>query len=118
MTQTPENIEKLREALEWTQSVFSGPNCRTPETQKAVFILMDAARAHLSALTAQASGMDQHFTIEHDGFAGTVIGSYTTKEGKEGVVMQQDGTRVVHVYGKKWIKAAPTITAKSENEDV
>lgn len=41
--------------------------------------------------------------IEHDGFQGTVIGHYTTAEGKTGVVMQQDGTRVVHVYGTKWL---------------
>lgn len=44
-----------------------------------------------------------HFVIDHDGFAGDVIGHYTTREGKPGVVMQQDGTRVVHVYGEKWI---------------
>lgn len=43
-------------------------------------------------------------TIEHDGFEGEVIGYYTTREGKQGVVMQQLGTRVVHVYGTKWIK--------------
>lgn len=46
------------------------------------------------------------YTIEHDGFSGTVIGSYTTREGKEGVVLQQVGTRVVHVYGRKWLKPA------------
>lgn len=44
------------------------------------------------------------FYIPHDGFVGTVIGTYTTREGKEGVVMQQQGTRVVHVYGTKWLK--------------
>jgi len=41
--------------------------------------------------------------IEHDGFEGVEIGSYKTLEGKEGVVLQQIGTRVVHVYGKKWL---------------
>jgi hypothetical protein len=44
------------------------------------------------------------YTIEHDGFSGTVIGFYTTLEGKEGVVLQQEGTKVVHVYGTKWLK--------------
>ncbi|QDZ10564.1 hypothetical protein [Devosia ginsengisoli] len=44
-----------------------------------------------------------HFCIVHDGFAGDVIGHYTTREGKPGVVLQQDGTRVVHVYGEKWL---------------
>jgi hypothetical protein len=42
--------------------------------------------------------------IEHDGFVGTVIGYYTTREGKPGVVLQQVSTKVVHVYGAKWIK--------------
>lgn len=45
------------------------------------------------------------FTIEHDGFTGTVQGYYTTREGKKGVNLQQVGTRVVHVYGEKWLKA-------------
>jgi hypothetical protein len=41
--------------------------------------------------------------IEHDGFEGVKIGSYVTLEGKRGVVLQQIGTRVVHVYGEKWL---------------
>lgn len=41
--------------------------------------------------------------IEHDGFEGDVIGSYVTREGKRGAVVQQTGTRVVHVYGEKWL---------------
>jgi hypothetical protein len=41
--------------------------------------------------------------IEHDGFAGTIIGGYVTREGKRGYVVQQGGTRVVHVYGAKWV---------------
>lgn len=49
---------------------------------------------------------DGHVEIAHDGFAGDIIGSYVTREGKRGVVVQQDGTRVVHVYGEKWIKPA------------
>lgn len=44
------------------------------------------------------------YTIEHDGFRGSAIGCYETKEGKIGVVLQQIGTRVVHVYGVKWLK--------------
>lgn len=43
------------------------------------------------------------FRVESDGFEGVIIGTYTTLEGKEGVVLQQVGTRVVHVYNKKWI---------------
>ena len=41
--------------------------------------------------------------IEHDGFEGTVQGNYVTREGKRGVVLQQIGTRVVHVYGERWL---------------
>lgn len=44
--------------------------------------------------------------IDHDGFEGNIIGNYTTREGKRGVVIQQLGTRVVHVYGEKWLTAA------------
>lgn len=46
------------------------------------------------------------YTIEHDGFTGTKIGYYVTLEGKHGAVLQQDGSRVVHVYGEKWLKPA------------
>ena len=57
--------------------------------------------------TATAGGMPEIGTIvsiEHDGFVGTVIGYYTTREGKPGVVLQQIGTKVVHVYGARWIR--------------
>jgi hypothetical protein len=48
------------------------------------------------------------FRIDHDGFIGHVVGLYTTLEGKRGVVLQQLGTRVVHVYGEKWLKPVKT----------
>jgi hypothetical protein len=47
-----------------------------------------------------------HVTIAHDGFSGEIIGHYVTREGKPGVVVQQDSTRVVHVYGEKWLNTA------------
>lgn len=43
-------------------------------------------------------------SVAHDGFDGTVQGYYVTREGKPGLVLQQKGTRVVHVYGEKWFK--------------
>lgn len=43
-------------------------------------------------------------SVLHDGFDGTVQGYYVTREGKPGLVLQQEGTRVVHVYGEKWFK--------------
>ncbi|WP_404927115.1 hypothetical protein [Mesorhizobium sp. ORM16] len=51
-------------------------------------------------------GLSEVYHIEHDGFEGSVIGSYTTREGKRGVVLQQIGTKVVHVYGEKWLALA------------
>jgi hypothetical protein len=45
----------------------------------------------------------QKFAIDHDGFAGQIIGHYTTLEGKPGIVGQLDGASVVHVYGEKWL---------------
>src|SRR4029078_1635062 len=58
-------------------------------------------------------GHDQHvpwhllekFKVEHDGFEGVVIGQYKTLEGKRGVVLQQTGTRVAHVYSERFIKS-------------
>jgi len=47
---------------------------------------------------------DKIYKIEFDGFEGTMIGSYTTREGREGVVLQQTGTKIVHVYGKNHIE--------------
>jgi hypothetical protein len=49
--------------------------------------------------------------IEHDGFVGTVQGYYETREGKRGVVLQQLGTKVVHVYGEKWLQEKRTANA-------
>lgn len=48
----------------------------------------------------------QTLAVEYDGFIGTVQGSYVTREGKRGVVLQQVGTKVVHVYGAD--RASPT----------
>lgn len=38
------------------------------------------------------------FTCVGDGFTGTCIGLYKTREGRSGAVIQQDGTRIVHIY--------------------
>lgn len=50
-----------------------------------------------------ASEVPQRYRVEFDGFVGTVIGSYKRLDGEEGVVMQQDGCKVVHVYRRKWL---------------
>lgn len=36
--------------------------------------------------------------VDADGFVGDVIGAYVTREGQCGFVLQQIGTKVVHVY--------------------
>jgi hypothetical protein len=41
-----------------------------------------------------------------DGFLGTVIGSYITREGEMGVVLQQIGTRVCHIYREQSVEIA------------
>jgi len=65
-----------------------------------------ALEAALSALPQeQVSAPKGHVEIAHDGFSGDIIGHYMTREGKRGVVVQQDGTKVVHVYGEKWLAA-------------
>lgn len=58
--------------------------------------------AELARNETQRSGAKQ-VLIEHDGFHGDVIGFYTTREGKRGIVLQQIGTKVVHVYGERWV---------------
>lgn len=50
----------------------------------------------------------QRVLVERDGFLGDIIGFYTTREGKKGVVLQQKDTKIVHVYQKRWINAGPT----------
>ena len=55
-------------------------------------------------------------SVDHDGFAGAVIGYYVTREGKPGLVLQGEGTRVVHVYQTRWFKppAAPVLGGENE----
>ncbi|EHK57722.1 hypothetical protein [Allomesorhizobium alhagi] len=52
---------------------------------------------------AEQGEAPQRYRIEHDGFVGTKIGEYQRLDGKRGVVLQQDGTNIVHVYGIKWL---------------
>lgn len=60
-------------------------------------------REAITALRAKGGEGDRptgRVSVEYDGFSGDIIGHYVTREGKNGVVVQQDGTRVVHVYGE------------------
>jgi hypothetical protein len=58
------------------------------------------------AIPRMPHDLGQRYRIEFDGFVGTVIGSYRRLDGEDGVVMQQDGTKVVHVYRRKWLQPA------------
>jgi hypothetical protein len=71
---------------------------RYPVKQAAFVEACNAARQISEARS------EKLYTIEHDGFEGVEIGSYLTLEGKRGLVLQQRGTRVVHVYGERFIK--------------
>jgi hypothetical protein len=47
-----------------------------------------------------ARSWSAEYRVPQDGFEGVQIGQYTTLEGKEGIVLQQVGTQVVHVYAR------------------
>ena len=70
-----------------------------------------------SAETMRESELGNYCAVEHDGFQGHIIGHYTTREGKEGVVVQQINTRVVHVYGRKWIEPKAALSASGKKSD-
>jgi len=85
-------------------------------TQRRVDELLEAnnrllARARSAEAGILGAGIQRvpfgaHCIIDHDCFQGEVIGYYATREGKAGAVLQQFGTKVVHVYGEKWILPA------------
>lgn len=43
-------------------------------------------------------------SLNGDDFVGTVIGHYERLDGRKGVVVQQDGARVVHAYGENRVE--------------
>ena len=77
-----------------------------------------AAVRQMAGVASGPSDLSSTYTIAHDGFTGTVQGHYVTREGKQGVVLQQVGTRVVHVYGRKWIDGGTTSDPSSTRSDV
>ncbi len=115
-------IDRLRDAIVTRHTIPHGPD----GLQRALGLLKTQSELMgeaLAALTAQEPAQEQVlrawrrrgeiYKIAHDGFEGDVIGIYLTREDKAGVVLQQLGTRVVHVYGEKWLGAlAPAALAK------
>lgn len=98
MMQSPEWYEKILNTF-----MLALQKCQNnPQTSSAdtVSVRTDAgAPADLEGTPDRG----KRFRIEHDGFQGTVIGHYERLDGEQGVVMQQDGCNVVHVYRKKWL---------------
>lgn len=58
-----------------------------------------------------------HVHIDHDGFHGRVIGHYQRDDGYHGVVLQQDGTKVVHVYGLRHLHLSGTNPSPTRAEN-
>ena len=100
--------EMLRKSRKTIANICSSAGVLIDDSKFVVEIegaLRDAA-SRLSSLSAQGE-KGQVYKIDYDGFEGTEIGSYVTREGKPGVVLQQVGTKVVHVYGRNRLPAAP-----------
>lgn len=57
----------------------------------------------LNLYTLQSDLNNKEYTVEYDGMIGNIIGHYTTREGRKGVVLQQVGTKIVHVYNEQRI---------------
>jgi hypothetical protein len=72
------------------------------DTEKLVVFVLTELESQMVA--SAPSNPNQVYRVEYDGFVGTEQGSYVTREGKAGVVLQQVGTKVVHVYGRNRIE--------------
>lgn len=91
----------LREAASQPQGRYVAP----PEFAGAVRMAVEALEN--VAVIVEAPPCEpvpaQRYRVEHDGFVGTLVGTYCRLDGERGSVLQQDGTRVVHVYRDKWL---------------
>jgi len=92
---------------EWVSEVLAALTAPGATTKSDVEALAATTAERPGTVTSEpepsTSDPSSTYTIAHDGFTGTVQGHYVTREGKQGVVLQQVGTRVVHVYGRKWL---------------
>ncbi len=100
-----ERIAQLREAGDRLAAAAADVHPTAPSSKSITELHGAIDEWDGAALTASPSDYRERVRIEHDGFEGDVIGHYQTREGKRGVVLQQHGTRVVHVYGEKWVRA-------------
>lgn len=58
---------------------------------------------------AQSHPLGSWWWNDYDMFHGSVVGHYVTNETKLGLVLQQFGTKVVHVYGAARLVARPLV---------
>ena len=106
-TVTDAEVEAIARAVRRRQFERTGRARVLDESLPLTENELDDARAALAAAYAARPVQEPaRHHIEHDGFTGTVIGRYTRLDGKRVVVLQQDGTNVVHVYGEKWLTPA------------
>ena len=111
-------LNDYRKALEIGRAALTAPGATTKSDDGFLGTLPSGESEPVVTPTYLSSDT---YTIAHDDFTGTVQGRYVTREGKEGVVLQQVGTRVVHVYGRKWIDGSatsdPSFTRSDELDD-
>jgi hypothetical protein len=60
--------------------------------------VIDKASKDMVAGLASEWPWGTHATVDRDVFNGTVVGWYRTREGHPGLVLQQNDSRIVHVY--------------------
>ena len=61
---------------------------------------------------------DETYRVDYDGFVGTKQGVYVTREGRVGVVLQQVGTKGVHVYNSvRAVLLAKTERAEDDKQN-
>lgn len=112
-------LDDYRKALEAGRAALTAPGATTKSDVEAL-AATTAERPGTVTSEPEPSTSDPSstYTIAHDGFTGTVQGHYVTREGKQGVVLQQVGTRVVHVYGRKWLDGDTASDPSSTRSEV
>lgn len=99
-------LEQAKATLQARLDALDFAHTSMDEEERVMDEADDLIRATFASLNTSKDVEPEVCRIEHDGFEGTIQGRYTTREGKRGVVLQQIGTRVIHVYGEKWLNTS------------
>lgn len=102
-------LQKQISKLEGLNAKLTEENAREFDQIEQRFAEMELGvellnRGHPMSYSKPPADFPTVHRIAYDGFQGTVVGHYTTREGKEGVVLQAVGSKVVHVYNKKHLE--------------